>query len=62
MYSLRLFDIFILGTELMQLLIRKIEDFFFFLRTEKIPFSLSFLLLLKLKEPVSSSLVYYPEL
>lgn len=35
MYSLRLFDIFILGTELMQLLIRKIEDFFFFFENRK---------------------------
>lgn len=30
MYSLRLFDTFILSTELMQLLIRKLEDIFFF--------------------------------
>lgn len=55
MVSLRPFDTYVLSTELLQLLIRKLEDKDL-LRTEKFPVRLVFLLLLKLKEPISSSL------
>lgn len=58
MLALRLFATFVLSTELMQLLIRKLEENYS-LRTEKFPIKLAFLLLLKLKESISSSLLHH---